>query len=201
MYSDYESPRQLTSDQFDLIFRTASHSKVKDRRIWFVLVVCNSRPLLASPYLRAKVYYAPDESSPRIRKGRFVGIDKGSEESTYEGIYLQVSRSDHALTEKLEIPDLREMPFGPPRVKNGPVQMTDEELVRLVDFVRARLDANAGVEFRANEPILSISGDRDLFEVRSGWIAANTSGRGRTIHVKRADGGFQQIGNISWFRS
>jgi hypothetical protein len=202
VYVDYESPRKLSADQIEIVLRAAEETRPKERQVWFVLVLCNSKHLLAADYWNISIYYSPDASSARVRRGQCARISK---DFPRPGLvpYVQVSRADSPFGEKLEIPKGPDLPFHLRLEKDGaPMQMEDKDLAELVDFARPIFAKEAGKSTRWEfAPIHGISGDGESFDVGMGWVVANTDGITRGINVRKEKGGFKQVGTMKYLRA
>ena len=72
LYSKQNDSVPLEPEQVREVVRAAEAVKPEGREIWFVFVVWNSR--LEGGVLDAALFYTPDESTPRLRKGCCVPI-------------------------------------------------------------------------------------------------------------------------------
>lgn len=222
VYADHGSPGRLTAGQAEQVGRAATALAPDGRAAWFVLVRSNHLGAAgegaAGDMLHATIYYAPDASSPRLRKGRAVGLTLfGRKLRSGEPVpYLQVSPGDAPFPDPPGVPGvpavpaLADLPFGPPLTGNrAPAEVGGDDLVRLVDAARAILRADAakterwarhqGPDARAhaarerNEPIHRIEKDGDVLRVYTGWQTGIRSGGGRFVDLRRAGGEYRQI--------
>jgi hypothetical protein len=197
VYLDYESPRRLSPEQTQIVVRAAAQARPKDRQTWFVLVLCNSKP-----YWNISVYYSPDKSSARVRRGQCARISKDFPDPALVS-YVLVSQADAPFGEKLDVPGGADLPL---RVSSkegkAPAPMSDEELAALVDFARPIFQrANGKSEQWRLAPIHRISVDGDSFEISCGWVVAMLDASLRVITVQKQGGKLTQVGTMKFVRS
>lgn len=133
VYLSHSEPLSVSEKVPGRIAEMASSSAVLDKRIWFMAVVANG-----PEGSKVEVFYAPDQTTARLRKGRFVCIP-----GLAVGEYAQVSSLDKPFTKELDVPNRADLPFPWPYVLNKyeaeghRLALKDEDLVRLVDAARA----------------------------------------------------------------
>ena len=185
VYARPKDNKPLTEAQVQEALRVAGELRPRrdGRDIWFIAVIRNR-----FANLRVVVYYAPDESSPRLRRGRCAVF------WTYTGAdpliqpYLLVSRPDKPFGDRLEIPAVPDLPFKPPEdFRFRPVWVGDDELVRVVDVGRAAFDEFYLGSKLEPEPPYKIQVDGDNFYVVNGEPDAG----GNYVVVRRRDGRFE----------
>lgn len=220
VYSERGLANALSSQQLADVSEKAQLWCPKGTSVWFFFVRRHYHPLLSlETYLTVTIYYAPDSSSPRIRKGQYATYDMtwslGEHPHLDEGQlhhYVQVSPANQPFGPDLQVPGPEYRPFVVGRNFGGaPVAISDQEVVQLVDFVRAFLtgknndgDNEALGGWRksaANDPILNTAVKEDSFELMLGWSGGMLDGRGHHVKVIRKDGSFRVVGRVSMWVS
>ena len=206
VYADYEWPAALSDAQTRSVLKTANENRPKDRDIWFVMVVANRLGLLHGPVFRCVVYYAPDELSRDLRRGRCLDMSLGFPPRVRE--YAQVSPAEEPFGDALKVPRLPDVPFSPlVRGDAGTsVAFKADELVQLVRCVRGA-DIAEGVDpgmsrvliaGERDEPILAIRVHGDEYEVETGWVAGMLDGRGHVLRFRRESGEYRLVDVMLW---
>ena len=194
VYDQRLGPLELTRRQKLEIIAQAAPLTPKGRKIWYVLVRDNRRFEGELSYI-ATVYFSPDFSSARLRKGKcmhvwhvsaemretserfmkLVNVDQRELPPRLPG-YRQVSLAAQPFGENVAVPEKILWPF----TVDG--EFTDQEVIEIVDFVRAAIKRRKGqllglLEFVPDEPVLSITAQsKGRIEVFTGtrqhWLAA-----------------------------
>jgi hypothetical protein len=185
-------PKALTAQEKAELINAAADSANIGVRAWFVRVRYNDKGIFA-----ADLYFAPDTTTPRIRKGTLAHVegwgdllsvvkDGPAEEMPR---FVQISRPNEPFDERLTVPEREMMPFEPDhRYFGEAVKLSDNELVSLVDLVRPVFARNDG------GPIYRIEMKGDWIRVFSGEQQGPLAGGGRFVDVKRkAGGGFELV--------
>lgn len=207
-----------THEQLQRVLRKVMDKCPEEQKVWFICLHANWK-VDGERRLVLTVYFTPTETSGRIRKGRFVHVNEqfeefieevlanfsapddidqpGNEDETPE--YWQVSLAGEPFSDELATPQRRMLPF--PR----PVGFTDQEVVEIVDFVRASHKALKAfgkaipthVRKVASQPILAIERkEGGVIAVRTGTQEGILSGSGKFLHLRRQDDGRFVI--VSW---
>jgi hypothetical protein len=157
IYVASQASGQLTAKQKELLLDAARWNRPEGAHEWFVAVVHSGKHSIW-----AHAFYAPDHSSPRLRKGRYADLhiwrqrtvisgevvwETKDWEVEYEAVeqYVQVSRPDKPFDQRLEVPASSDIPCGRPTYDKKKVdrkefeRLRDAELVRVVDFARQHL--------------------------------------------------------------
>lgn len=201
-YDPALSPKALTERENAELKTLAAASAKGKRRAWFVRVRYNDKGIFV-----ADLYFAPDTTEPRIRKGTCAHVEGWGDllSVVKDGPakempkYVQISRPNEPFDDRLTVPDREMMPFQPDhRFFGEAVKLSDEELVSLVDLVRPVFAKNDG------GPIYRIEMKGELIRVFSGEQQGPLAGGGRFVDVKRKVGGGFELVNEEWgygFRS
>lgn len=220
VYSERGFANALSSQQLADVLEKAELWRPKGTTVWFFFVRRHYHPLLSlETYLTVTIYYTPDRSSPRIRKGRFatynmtwsLGDNPHLDEPQIHG-YVQVSPSRQPFGSELQVPAPAYRPFVVGRNFGGaPVSIRDEQVIQLVDFVRAFLageNSNGDPESleswrraAAKDPILNIAVQGDSFELMLGWSGGMFDGRGHHLKVVKKAGSLRVVGPVSMWVS
>ncbi len=194
-------PKELREWQLDEIIVRAKASDTEGRKIWSVLLF-NNAPKNGMPHYRVAVFYEPDVSTPRIRRGKKVTFgwrmgfgDAHTVEPGRLRSYVQVALKDRPFGKSLEPPSGTLIPFNPP------MGFTDEEIVEIVDFIRgnpAEPDKRYPNKLDSSRSILSIRRRGDKIEVRCGWMATPKGGLGQIIQMVKEGGTFRVISIKKW---
>ena len=224
VYDPRLKPLPLTDEQKKEILRQAALVTPKEQRLWYLHVAHN---YLWGEELwpNVTVYFTPDVTTPRLRKGKCLRINTlvwwkmfminrtGRKElwinpKTFDSQelqkhvrdYWQVSFRDRPFTAELHPPTKPLWPFA---VSAG---LTDEEVVEIADFVRPfsepGLTPGAPQRYHpidATQPILSISRLEDgSIEVWTGSVQGPTAGRGHYLKLHRAGKSFVVVKTWLW---
>jgi hypothetical protein len=222
VYHSRLDPWPLAQYQVREILSRAEKVRPDGRDTWFIMVRMN--------YVRhwrlcceATIYFTPDMSTPRLRKGRCTGfflsaadiqmlerlIEKlereqgrpSSRKSREElSQYYEVSIREKPFTDQLDVPTGTLMPFHPPE------GFTDDEIVEIVDFVRTSPKRPPDPPNRVSipqrldgsEPILSIERKGEDIAVRTGIQEGPLSGIGETIVLRKKGNTFEVISIGMW---
>ncbi len=214
IYAELGTPAALSSERKAAILRLAEQLRPAARHLWFILVLANHE---SREDYWAIAYYTPDESGPRLRKGRCLLVASGKVQMRAKvlkmqtetgrppgrftwsqddlGEYVQISVSGRLFDGTTPIPDIADLPLGLPqsRQPREAVRMNDDELVELVDLARAAMGTT--------EPIHRIEIEGDIYRVWTGWQVGGLFGRGRVLDIRRKDGRYQQVGGIGQWMS
>ena len=216
-YLRFENQPPLTSAQVERLLALTDPDCPRGQRVWFIYVTANwerEGRLLA----HACVYFTPESRGPRLRKGRCRPVDEGlldlfrdlsdltevleparSLPMTEE--YWQVSRADRPFGGHLDTPGLDELPFP------APCDFTEDEVVRLVDFVRTNpaqpINDSGAIwvtsRLDVSVPVYSISRCGSRVEVRTGAIQGLCAGHGEMLEcIEEEDGTFRVLGIGRW---
>ncbi len=194
------TPIPLTPQQIDEFLSTASKAMPKGPSVWFILVRGNSKHDGELPY-NVIVYFRPDETTARFRKGRYLHLDNwwnslGIKTAPIDWTnrlksYFQVSQADRPFGKKLEIPHGSMLPF------DSPEGLDDEEVIGIVDFVRSNPthtppqskdypdSFRSPVQVDGSAPIVVIEKKAETIEVRTGTVEGMFSGMGQLIRIVR----------------
>ena len=192
-YDPALSPKALTEGENAELKQLAAESAKGNRRAWFVRVRYNDRGIFA-----ADLFFAPDTTEPRIRKGTCAHVEGWSDllSVVKDGPademprYVQISLPNEPFDDHLTVPDRERMPFQPDhRFFGKAVKLSDEELISLVDLVRPVFAKNDG------GPIYRIEMKGELIRVFSGEQQGPLAGGGRFVDVKRKAGGGFELAN------
>ncbi|HET6246572.1 MAG TPA: hypothetical protein VFE47_02650 [Tepidisphaeraceae bacterium] len=189
IYSRQESPMELTVKQRQNLDDALAKDGAR-REVWFVYVRSNSNNEAGT--LSAEVFFKPDKSSARLRKGSV--SDAGGFESNVKlwpaDPYFEVSPKDRPFKDgELAIPDQQYLPFPAPVNEQGklPSEMKDADVIGLADFARDTLGRNWGDV----EPITSIvKDDDDVLTVTTGFSS------GSIIKIRKVGSAWALIGRI-----
>lgn len=190
-YGGSLKPQPLSPERKQKIVGLASDDAPAGRRIWFVLVLYNKDHIY-----NTLVYFEPEVSTSRLRKGTYAGISNWTERAREARSilkadddlapprYVQVSDAAAPFTRALTVPRAEVMPFDPDSAGFGEAaNLNDEEWVALVDLVRPVFDKEGG------GPVHRAEVRDGVLRVYSGWQEGMLSGGGRYVDVKRKPGG------------
>jgi hypothetical protein len=201
-YAPHGAPEPLSAERKRKILEFAMEGAPADRAVWFMLVLSNHETGYA-----AIVYFVPDSTTPRLRRGRCAYVTEHREwlKKLPEELkaklrvprrelpsYVQVSPAEAPFDDRVTIPNANLMPFDPSGWTEGQVaRLDDGELVELVDLARAAFGASK------DDPIHAIQMDEGIIRVESGWQVGPLEGAGKFVEFRRkAGGGFQQVGGV-----
>lgn len=192
-YDPALNPKALTAQEKTELIKSAAASAKGNRRAWFVRVRYNDKGIFA-----ADLYFTPDTSSARIRKGMCAHVEGWGDllsvvkDGPAEQMprYSQISLPNEPFDDRLTVPDRDMMPFEPNhRYFGEAVKLSDDELVSLVDLVRPVFAKNDG------GPIYRIEARGEIIRVFSGEQQGPLAGGGRFVDVKRKAGGGLELVN------
>jgi len=142
--------RPLPQARLDALIRIAEAREpaaIGGRKIWFVAAFSNH-----PDHYRQIVYYAPDSTSPRVRRGLclvfYWWASSPINPSAAIAEYVQVSRRGAPFRkgDALTVPPAVDLPFPPPEDRDGTsLEMSDDDLAALIDAARPVVDP--AVEF------------------------------------------------------
>ena len=210
----------LSDEQIATILQASADRKPEGKAIWFIYALANWE-VKGQREGTVEVFFSPDSQTPRLRKGEFFRMttkpipkqtaskdvpptmpanprDAGPGPSNE---YWQVSQRDEPFEAGLQVPTPDLLPF------TRPDGFSEEDVVRLVDFVRSSpptpRDSPNSVpvpdRIDGSLPILSIRRNADVIEVRTGTLEGPLSGRGEQLQIqKAADGGFELLKAAQW---
>jgi hypothetical protein len=189
-------PAALTPKQLGAVLGAVAEQEPQ-RPVWFVLVLNHSRGWLLGESLTAAVYFEPDESAERLRKGRYwVVVRRAGSGGRAVGplSYAQVSPPGTAFGQHLGVPDLTYIPISHPFGEPTPLIRTDADLVAAVDAAREglRTDADVPDEWR-REPVRRFGQSDALIQAFHGW-----GGGGVLTFLKRDRASFEYVGYSRW---
>lgn len=216
LYAGIGEPAPLTPEGVDRVIGAAAAAAPGGRRVWFVLILSN-RPARgdgsggSDETLDARAYYVPDASTPRLRKGVWVGLRLPPARNVRPEVqpvpYLQVSRVGAPFAPgRASVPAppaSADLPFEAVERRAG--ALPDEgDIVRAVDAARRAMADDAeraerqargrGPQARAetahlrDEPIHRVEMDGLTARVLTGWQVGPRFGSGRFVDLRR-DGG------------
>jgi hypothetical protein len=214
-------PMMLSPDQVDEIVGHA-REREPDSQIWFIQIGRNYRDETRSDY-DVNVYFAPEETSPRIHTGRYMWLssfikqieldlnyvlEQAADSDTSDAdppprdkgllrTYVHVSETGRTFTNTLDVPSLPILPF------EKPSGFTDEEVVEIVDFVRS----GSRIVHELNDtpilfavdttfPVHAIKRDGDVVEVTTGIQEGLLAGRGEGFQCKKIDRRWVLVGEF-----
>jgi len=161
------------------------------------------------------VYLAPEKETPRIREGSAYSM-RLSEKTTsilLREEYIQVSKVDQTFAKQLTLPSTSDLPFSRPNVidpnskKSSP--MPEEELVRIVDFVRRpssyeNLDSARGapsdtmIKEIQEMPVLGVINEQGEIQVYFGFQDGPVSGYGLKVQLESTSTGYRVVDWSDW---
>lgn len=205
IYHPRFKPEPLTNEQSAILSRRIDSTKLDRKEVWFVRVLYNR-----NKDLTAKIYFMPEATSDRTRKGKYIyhrlvdfeSVGKLTEEApTPEYFeYYQVSPKQNTFGAEAAIPPQNSMlPFA------APEGFSEQEVVKIVDFVRSapkvKLKTRPGLiylQIRQNLPIMTIKRQGQIIEVKTGTQEGGLSGRGQFLEIQKTHEGYELIGVQEW---
>ena len=171
----------------------ARRSELPGRYAWFIYVHASRG--------RADIFFSPEESTPRLRKGQFrQALGNGMLGfAVYDALgyedYMQVSPSaNEPFGSELSVPDasVLSLPVDTRVLSLAPGSVSDEAFVSIIDMVRAHVtdvrDVGASLLFIGvddKDNVVIEFGEDDLF--------------GTSLHFsRRSDGGYVYTGRGFW---
>ena len=199
------SPRALSAAEVADVHQRAFALEPQDAEVWFVAVVYEDRACF-----HARVYFKPDELTPRLRKGRYARLQDWQDErgGTPREVevypYAQVSPADRPFGEKLDVPQMAQLPFHWPRLARWQVEkrkqrpgeertpMSADEVVRLVDAARGGFGPRL-----PDMPVCAIQYDPAEDAIA---VACGVSGHGgRAVFLRQQpSGNYSVVGGCGW---
>lgn len=206
----------LSDRQIEEILAEAKPLTPDGARVWFIAANRN-QTRDNETHLAATIYFTPDRHSKRIRYGSCFAIDTGWEkhrEILHQAFntgaklkpvkralstYCQISFADAPFDGSLNTPEGGLLPFYPPG------EVSEAELVELVDFVRSaprtttRSDATTW-QNRINPlaPIAFIKRTDEGFDIHTGSLEGPMSGMGQLIQCKKTEVGLELVSLGTW---
>jgi len=207
-YGTHLNPAKLSPQQLAEITEIAEAHRPAGREIWYVRVATNDK-YKGEWHYSAAVYYTPDVTTGRIRKGKMTGASsmfggvaehkklrerlresakRHPEElsDTDLGEWVQIAPADRPFGTELKVLFGAVAPFAP--VKG----ISDDDLVAIVDDARRAHDVGRLAE--VDEPICMIEIDgeeKDKFVVFFGWLDAPLAGGGSVVTVRKTPKGYK----------
>lgn len=211
VYNNRLDPEPISQDQLKSLSTLVCETK--PNHVWFVRVLYNRKDTL-----RASIYFLPENSSGRIKKGKLTYYD--SQYYTFPEDYITKKYINYNHDLKPEyydyvqvLPELHspvpgEIPYIaymlPFSVSNN---LTDLEIIEIVDFIRTgpilkkedEGSINAyGEKPDPNIPIMSIKKVDGNIEVRMGTLEGPLSGSGQFLTIKKTDDEYELISIGMW---
>jgi hypothetical protein len=194
----------LTSQQFTLLSRSIKNVRLDNKDVWFVRVLYNRYRQLT-----AKIYFMPDVTSNRVRKGKYIYFrleDLALEDLKIGDLmpseymeYIQVSLKEEPFTAQVEIPPQNSMlPFSVSE------SFTEQEVVEIVDFIRSgpkMLSAKQNVTYspvKGNLPIMTITREEEVIKARTGTQEYGIAGIGQVLEIRKTDQGYEPTEILEW---
>jgi hypothetical protein len=194
----------LTRRQFGMLSKSIKNVRLDNKDVWFVRILCNLHP-----HLNAKIYFMPDTTSKRTRKGKYTYfrlIDLALLDLKVEDLkppecleYIQVSLKDKTFTAQVAIPPQNSMlPFSVSE------NFTDQEIVEIVDFIRTRpmntrrKTGRLYFQVKRNLPIMTIIKEGEVIKVRTGTQEHGLAGRGQVLEIRKTDQGYELTDVTEW---
>lgn len=199
VYAAYGDPAPVTPEQTRWIQDSASRATPSGRSVWFVLILDNDPSDLG--VLSARVFYTPDSSTARLRKGSYINVRRvqGRSFQSERLHYCQVSAANKPFDGSTTVPPVTLLPFATPTDQTGTVLFDDTELVQLVDAVRHALDSDrSSPDSCKRDPIWRIEPFEGAFDVYIGWETGPLSGGGCILSMKRTAAGFRKSSSGMW---
>ena len=193
IYHPLLKPEKLQAEQLKGILDKASQSVPEHGKIWFVRVLCNEADRLDT--FSAVVYYRPEYSSDRLRKGRFFCIDEDPpDEAAVCREYCQVSSGERDFGFDLEVPG-QDMLFPFSRGED----VSDEEVVEVVDFIGSMAQSsNSYSEFKGDAPVVSIDKKDGVIEIRTGTKQDLAGSAGHILRIRKTGTRYELINVVPW---
>lgn len=183
----------------------------KPNNVWFVRVLGS---LHIFNVLRADIYFLPDYSSGRLRKGKFTRYDSFDFRDSKKALVEQGYDPN-----KLPKPEYREYVYVLPKNDTpSPNQLpssesllpftvadgfADQEIVEIIDFVRLQkpmrmILKNVPWDLNDQLPIMRIWKNQGNIIIMTGTQESPLSGSGQRLTIKKTDGGYELISKTSW---
>lgn len=214
IYHKRLSPEPLSRKQMGELLKYAQTFVTEDRQLWFLWVLYNRRYEGQDNY-RVVVYFTPETTSGRIRKGvcatfsyrapsisqeeldkqikKFGGKIRIPEDHLHP--YRQVSLANEPFDEILKVPDNSMLiPF-----EKSP-DVTDQEAVAVVDFLRNHPGDSKFMFYglEKDEPVKSIKKEGGKLIVVTGVQEGMMAGSGREIECIKNGDSYKLLGVTFW---
>jgi len=178
--------------------------------IWFIRV----KPSHPGGYRTATVYLVPQKQTQRVRKGHAydIGMDRQEVRVHSSTEYIQISKQGQTFTGQPTLPTVSDLPFSRPDLldpnseKGAPI--SEEELIRIVDFVRQpstyrgalghRMSSEKMAEEVQRMPILRVTRWRDNISVDFGYQHGVLWGYGVAVTIKPTSTGYEVVDWGEW---
>jgi hypothetical protein len=178
----------LDVKRVDEIVGRAAFLCPKGCRVWFIRV----DGLTARGSNNLTVYFTPEKATPRFRKGSFVRIWSQRSAPKQVQTYGQVSLAGKPFSDALVLPEGNLRPFA---LAAG---ITDDEVVRVVEFARTSPRSPRDDAFRGEEPLLEISKANDVTVVRSGTQRGPLAGSGQSLELRKKNETYEVVRVGAW---
>lgn len=207
IYHERLDPEELNNSQLELLSRFVCSTKPNN--VWFVRVLYNYEEILTST-----IYFLPDRSSKRIRKGKAVRYY--SYRYTVPKKYLDIFEIDRKEAIK---PDYYEYTVVLPESSSSPAEqipaadhllpftvsgrISDQEVTEIVDFIRSGmkkklLPGEKSYRIDHKLPIMSITKEGSIIIIRTGTQESGKAGSGEIIHLQKTREGYKIIKQEIW---
>lgn len=208
--------RPLSNAQIREILEAAEPKTPAGTRVWFIGVHANQSRGDGRRF-SCNVYFTPESQSDRVRHGHGVHVGprmvfvfdpdtsipqaRHSDQLAAGDLrpYVQVSKLDAPFEDSLEIPTGTMQPI------NRPNELTDVDLVEVIDFIRTgpRLPDEPGAmhassKVASNAPIVEIRKTDNGYEVRTGFQEDRLSGFGTIVECEKTDKGLKLTTLGTW---
>lgn len=214
IYYDLLPVEVVDQEQLQLLSNYVCESKPND--VWFIRVLHNKEGDCWT-----HIYFLPDESTERIRKGKMTFYNSSPLFSS-----IVVPKEDAAsyrfeeLKQKLrpEYHDYIQVlpPYAnascPPGISRRdsllpfpkPEGFSDQEVIEILDFLRSEMEKEKlayGMPLElllVEEPIMSIHRENDIIVIRTGTQSDFLAGTGRTFHLRKTEDDYEIVGETCW---
>lgn len=199
VYDERLKPHCLSQVRVDGILANAERLMPPGQSVWYIHVSCN-----LSTECGGFVYYTPDVTERRIRKGFRVSFQwygrrpgsPGDPQNCDVGPllrYVQVSLAGQPFETKTEAPIRALWPFGQP---DG---FSDDDIIALVDLARKGFDASEVLaDGSPNQPIYKIFREEEAVVIWTGSMQRPLAGAGDSIGCIKKHGRWFIIWTSSW---
>lgn len=217
--SERFTPLRLNPQQIDEFLSTATKAMPTGPSVWFILVRSNSKHDGELSY-NVIVYFRPDETTARFRKGRYLHLDNwwnslgitintalNNHQIDWTNrlkSYFQVSQADRPFDKKLGVPNGSMLPF------DAPEGFKADEIIDIVDFVRSNPthtppapkahpnSFSSPTQLDGSASIVAIEKEDDTIEIRTGTVEGLLSGIGQLLRIVRDGGDFKILSIGVW---
>jgi len=204
IYHTRLKPDPLTKRQIGMLSKSIKNVRLDKKDVWFVRVLYNR-----NRHLKAKIYFMPETTSKRTRKGKYIYcrlVDLALLDLKINDLkppeymeYIQVSLKDKPFTAQVEIPPQNSMlPFSVSE------SFTDQEVVEIVDFIRSGpkiLSTKPNVMYfpvERDTPIMTIIKEGEVIKVRTGTKEHGIAGMGQVLEIRKTEQGYELTDVIEW---